>query len=81
MTAFAPISTARLTLRNGRSSDGGDFADLHADPDVMQDLGGPLDRAQSDAKLDRYVAAFERHGFSRWLLEDSQGRFVGYAGV
>jgi RimJ/RimL family protein N-acetyltransferase len=40
-----------------------------------------LDRAQSDAKFDRYVAAFDRHGFCRWAIEDSDGQFLGYAGV
>ena len=48
---------------------------------MTRDLGGPLDRSQSDAKLDRYVATFERHGFCRWALQDSQQHFLGYAGV
>jgi RimJ/RimL family protein N-acetyltransferase len=40
-----------------------------------------LDRAASDIKFDRYVAAFEQHGFCRWMLEDSDGQFLGYAGI
>jgi RimJ/RimL family protein N-acetyltransferase len=75
------LKTPRLTLRNWRDTDRGAFAALNADPEVMRDLGGPLERGQSDAKLDRYVAAFERHGFCRWVLEDSRGLFLGYAGV
>jgi RimJ/RimL family protein N-acetyltransferase len=47
----------------------------------MRDAGGPLDRAQSDAKLDRYAAAFDQHGFCRWAIESPQGDFLGYAGV
>jgi RimJ/RimL family protein N-acetyltransferase len=78
---FATIKTARLTLRNWRPADRDDFAHLNADPEVMEDLGGPLDRARSDAKFDRYVAAFAECGFSRWALEDSTGEFVGYTGV
>lgn len=46
----------------------------------MADLGGPVDRASSDAKLDRYRAAYAKHGLSRWAVEDANG-FVGYAGV
>jgi hypothetical protein len=38
------------------------FANIHADPEVMLDLGGPISRTESDAKLDRYAAAFSEHG-------------------
>jgi len=31
----------------------------------------------SDAKLDRYVAAFNRHGFCRWAIENRGGEFLG----
>ena len=47
----------------------------------MLDAGGPLDREQSDAKLDRYAAVFNQHGFSRWAVETLEGEFLGYAGV
>jgi RimJ/RimL family protein N-acetyltransferase len=57
------------------------FAALHADPEVMRDLGGPIGRAASDTKLANYRAAFCRHGFSRWAIETRDGNFLGYAGV
>lgn len=47
----------------------------------MRDLGGPMDRPASDAKLDRYVAAFERDGFCRWAVETEAGGFLGYVGL
>ena len=75
------IRSGRLRLRNWRESDRDAFAGLNAAPEVTQDLGGPLDRSESDAKFDRYVAAFDQCGFCRWALEDSDGRFLGYAGV
>ena len=75
------IDTPRIRLRCWRESDRNAFAALHAHPAVMRDLGGPLGRAQSDAKLDRYVAAFERHGFTRWAIESRAGEFLGYAGL
>jgi RimJ/RimL family protein N-acetyltransferase len=75
------LRAARLTLRCWRETDREAFAALNADPEATLDLGGPLDRSQSDAKLDRYVATFERHGFCRWALQDSQQHFLGYAGV
>ena len=75
------LRAARLTLRRWRETDREVFAALNADPEVTRDFGGPLDRSQSDAKFDRYVATFERHGFCRWALQDSQQHFLGYAGV
>ena len=75
------LRTARLTLRPWREADRPAFAALNADPEVAADLGGPLSRAASDAKFDRYRATFDRHGFSRLAIEDAQQTFVGYAGV
>ena len=75
------LRTARLALRAWRENDRSEFAALNADPEVARDLGGPLSRAESDAKFDRYVATFAQHGFARWAIEDTEGRFVGYAGV
>jgi RimJ/RimL family protein N-acetyltransferase len=54
---------------------------MHADHEVMADQGGPIDRTDSDAKFDRYVAAYLEHGTSRWAVEDADGSFLGYAGV
>ena len=78
---MAPIRTARLTLRPWRETDRPAFAALNADPEVAADLGGPLSRAASDAKLDRYRSTFERHGFSRLAIEDARQAFVGYSGI
>ena len=75
------ILTDRLRLRGWRDSDRDAFAELNADPEVSRDLGGPLKRAASDAKLDRYMATFEQVGFCRWLVEDEDEQFLGYAGV
>ena len=75
------IRSDRLKLRSWQDSDRDAFATLNATSEVTRDLGGALDRAQSDAKFDRYVAAFERYGFCRWALEDSDGQFLGYTGV
>jgi RimJ/RimL family protein N-acetyltransferase len=75
------IETPRLRLRPWRDADRDAFAALNADPEVARDLGGPLSRAASDAKLGRYIAAFDRHGFCRWAIETRAGDLVGYAGV
>ena len=75
------IETPRIILRHWRESDRNAFAELNAHPEVMWDLGGPIDRRSSDEKFDRYVAAYETHGFTRWAIETSSGKFLGYAGI
>jgi len=58
---------------------------MNADAEVMQDLGGTLDRDASDRKLERYDAAFDKYGYGRWVLEGSidgaDASFLGYTGV
>ncbi len=57
------------------------FAEMHADPEVMLDLGGPVGRSESNAKLERYRRTYAEHGLSRWAVETFDGDFLGYAGV
>jgi RimJ/RimL family protein N-acetyltransferase len=71
----------RLILRSWQEADRDAFASLHADPEVMRDLGGIFNRERSDAKFDRYTAAFEQHGFTRWAVENPRLGFLGYAGI
>jgi RimJ/RimL family protein N-acetyltransferase len=76
------IETPRLLLRPWSNDDGERFAAMSADAEVMHDLGGPITRSQSDAKLARYAAALEQSGLSRWAVEGRHdGEFLGYAGV
>ena len=75
------IETPRSKLRCWRDRDRDAFAAMHADPEVMLDTKGPLDRQHSDAKLDRYAAAFDQYGFTRWAVESQSGDFLGYAGI
>jgi RimJ/RimL family protein N-acetyltransferase len=75
------IEAARVRLRPWREPDRSPLAAMHTDEEVMADYGGPLTRAESDAKLERYATAFGRHGFSRLALETLDGGFLGYVGV
>jgi RimJ/RimL family protein N-acetyltransferase len=75
------ISTTRLVLRSWDEPDRAGLARMNADPEVMADLGGPLTRAESDAKFDRFVSVFQQHGFTRWVIEEPSLGFVGYAGI
>jgi RimJ/RimL family protein N-acetyltransferase len=80
-TTPVEIKTQRTRLRCWQEADRAAFSAMNADPEVMRDLGGPISREQSDAKLDRYAAAFRRLGVGRWLVEGVEGRFLGYAGI
>lgn len=81
----AQLITPRLRSRSWTDDDRDDFARLNADPGVSRDLGGPVSRADSDRKLDRYARSYAQHGYSRWLVETIGGHghheFIGYAGV
>jgi RimJ/RimL family protein N-acetyltransferase len=80
-TSSMMIETPRIRLRCWREADREAFAAMNADPEVMLDQGGPLSREKSDAKLDRYAAAFVSYGFCRWVTEARDGEFLGYAGI
>lgn len=75
------IVTDRLSLRAWRASDADDFAEMNADVEVMADLGGPLSLEQSDRKLERFQRSFHDGGITRWVVTDSDGRFLGYCGI
>jgi len=75
------IQTQRLRLRPWHDEHRAAFAQMHADPEVMADQGGPVDQIKSDEKFDRYRAAYLEHGVSRWAVENADGTFLGYAGV
>jgi RimJ/RimL family protein N-acetyltransferase len=75
------IKTPRLRLHRWHDRHREAVALMHADPEVMADLGGPIDRSESNQKFDRYCAAQREHGISRWAAENPDGAFLGYAGV
>lgn len=74
--------TARLRLRRWRDTDREPFASMNADPEVMRYFPQPLDRAASDALVDRIEAHFAEHGYGLWALEQlADGAFLGFAGL
>ncbi len=75
------IETQRLALQKWVDGHRAAFGTMHADPQVMADLGGPIDRAASDLKFERYRTAQREYGISRWAVESPDGVFLGYAGV
>ena len=80
MTQFE-ITTERLRLRTWREDHREHFAKMNSDPEVMWDFGKVFDRVTSDKKFNRYAEAYIQHGYTRWVIEDRAGNFLGYTGV
>ena len=76
------LLTQRLLLRRWRDSDREPFAALNADPEVMRHFPAVLDRADSDAGVERIEAGFDRYGYGLWALEvRDTGAFIGFTGL
>jgi RimJ/RimL family protein N-acetyltransferase len=79
------LRTERLLLRRFRDEDRAPFAALNADPRVMEHFVTPLDRAASDAFVDRIEQRRDEHGYSLWAVEvvdeaaPGAGRSIGVA--
>ena len=74
--------TVRLILRRWRDADRAPFAAHNADPEVMRYFASTLDRAASDATVDRILAHWELHGWGPWAGElRSTGEFIGFLGL
>lgn len=82
MTSLIEFATDRLLLRQWRPADREPFAELNADPKVMEFFPAPLTRAESDAMADRCEALIEERGWGLWAVElKDTGDFVGYVGL
>jgi RimJ/RimL family protein N-acetyltransferase len=79
---FDEIDTDRLLMRRWRDSDRDPFAALNGDPETLKFFPATLDRAGSDALVDRIEDRFEQQGFGLWALEiTATGQFIGFAGL
>ena len=82
MVAAVELRTERLLLRTWRDADREPYAALNADPVVMEHFPAPLSRGESDAHVDRILAAFDEHGWGLWAVERADtGRLVGFTGL
>lgn len=76
------ITTERLILRRWKESDREPFAEMNADPRVMEFLPAILTRAESDDFMDRIEAQFAARGFGLLAAERREsGEFIGYVGL
>lgn len=79
---MAVIETSRLILRQWRTEDRLHFADMNADPEVMEHFVSTLDREASDAMADLGEKHLRDHGWGLWATEVKDGpAFIGFIGL
>jgi RimJ/RimL family protein N-acetyltransferase len=79
---FDTIRTDRLVMRRWQDSDRDAYAAMNADPEVMRYFPATLDRAASNASMDRIEDLFDQQGFGLWALEVAgSGDFIGFTGL
>jgi RimJ/RimL family protein N-acetyltransferase len=76
------LRTARLLLRQWRDDDVAAFAELSADPAVMQYLVPFADRAAMDAWVAAARTHWQDHGFGPWVVElPGEASMIGVVGL
>ena len=73
----------RVLLRGWRPDDLEPFAELNADPRVMEHFPKPLTREESDAFVrERILPQFSARGFGLWAVEvPGEAPFIGFVGL
>lgn len=78
----APITTERLALRPWRADDQAPFAEMNADPEVMQHFEAPLTREESDRFADHIEERLSVNGYGLWAAERRDtNEFIGFVGL
>jgi RimJ/RimL family protein N-acetyltransferase len=76
------LCTERLVLRAWRDDDREPFAELNADPVVMEHFPATLSRAESDRMVDRIEEIYAARGLRLWAVEVVGGEpFIGFVGL
>ncbi len=79
---MASITTSRLLLRRWQASDLDPFADLNADPKVMEFIGPPWSRDRSDRMAGLFGGFLDEHGWGLWVVEvPGVMAFAGFVGL
>jgi RimJ/RimL family protein N-acetyltransferase len=78
----AQLRTPRLLLRSWRPEDRAPFAELNADPLVMEHFPAPLSPLESDLMVDRIEEQLGQEGWGLWAVEIvDTGDFAGFVGL
>jgi ribosomal-protein-alanine N-acetyltransferase len=80
--AIPRLETGRLLLREWLDGDREPFAEMNADPRVMEQFANRLTTSESDAFIDRMIERWAADGFGLWAVERrTDGRFLGFTGL
>jgi RimJ/RimL family protein N-acetyltransferase len=76
------LRTERLLLRPWRAADHAPFAELNADPAVMEYFPSTLTRPESDALAERIALDIQWRGYGLWAVElPDETPFIGFVGL
>jgi RimJ/RimL family protein N-acetyltransferase len=76
------LHTTRIILRSWNDNDHAPFAELNADPRVMEHFPSVLTRHDSNLLVDRLAAGIEARGWGFWAAElRDGGHFIGFVGL
>jgi ribosomal-protein-alanine N-acetyltransferase len=76
------LETERLILRNWRAADRQPFAQMNADPLVMEFMPATLSNSESDLLVDKIQKHFQTHGFGPFAAElRASHSFIGFIGL
>ncbi|OEY67326.1 GNAT family N-acetyltransferase [Marinobacter sp. X15-166B] len=76
------LTTRRLCLRQWQAADLPVFAELNADPAVMEYFPRPLQSIESDAMANKCQQLIADRGWGFWAVSlREQSRFIGFAGL
>ena len=76
------LQTSRLILRQWTDHDLVQFAQLNADPEVMECFPAPLSGAESNAFANTIRSLIEQRGWGLWAVEvPGQAAFIGFVGL
>jgi len=82
MKDMTVLKTDRLILRDWRTADRQPFAQMNADPRVMEFMPTTLSRAESDLLADKIEKHIHTHGFGLFAAElRGDQSFVGFIGL
>lgn len=76
------IRTNRLVLRSWRKEDFEPFAQINADPKVMEYFLAPMSKEESDQMMMRMQAKIEKRGWGLWAISPhDSSELMGFIGL